>query len=347
MTGRSSAIPAAPPGKAGQSPEDMLDSMRRRIDALGLNLSGLTVVTEAATGAYACTPVIAALAGARRVHAVARDTARHGTFDEAAAATLALAARAGVVERLSVARGVTPEIWASCDILTNSGHLRPITRDVVALLPRRAVIALMYEAWEFRGADIDLAACRERNIPVAAVNERHHDVAVFPFLGPLCARQLRDAGVTVRGGRIALLCDNPFAPFIRVGLEQAGAVATVYPHVGALPPAARDAAWDAVVVALDPGRGPALGDAELKHLAEVAPGVPVAQFWGDIDRDRARQCSVGPVWPKDAPGRGHMGILLNALGHEPIVRLQAGGLRAAEWIFRGGKPSEEGVAHLL
>ena len=64
----------------------MLDSMRTRIEALGLDLDGLEVVTEAATGAYACTAVIAALAGAR-VTAMARDTARHGSAEDAFVAT--------------------------------------------------------------------------------------------------------------------------------------------------------------------------------------------------------------------------------------------------------------------
>ena len=51
--------------------------------------------------------------------------------------------------------------------------------------------------------------------------------------------------------------------------------------------------------------------------------------------------------PATPPGPGHMGILLNALGHEPIVRLQTGGLKAAEVVLRGGDPSSESVAELL
>ncbi|MGN6582731.1 MAG: hypothetical protein ACTHJV_03400, partial [Rhizobiaceae bacterium] len=56
---------------AGDVPQTMLESIERRIRILDLDLAGLTVVTEAATGAYASTAVIAALAGAR-VHACAR-----------------------------------------------------------------------------------------------------------------------------------------------------------------------------------------------------------------------------------------------------------------------------------
>jgi hypothetical protein len=47
------------------------------IDRLELDLSGKVVLTEAATGAYIVTPVIAALAGAE-VYAFTKDT-RYGT----------------------------------------------------------------------------------------------------------------------------------------------------------------------------------------------------------------------------------------------------------------------------
>ena len=42
-----------------------------------------------------------------------------------------------------------------------------------------------------------------------------------------------------------------------------------------------------------------------------------------------------------------MGILLSSLGHEPIVRLQAGGLRAAEVIARGVAEMPGGIAQCV
>ena len=122
---------------------DMLDSAGQRIALLGLDLSGLTVITEAATGYYASTAVIAALAGARRVFSLARGTAHHGSAQEAAAATLSLAGKAGVKDRVVVIERIEDAHLAVCDILTNTGHLRPITRAVIERLPARAVI------WEF------------------------------------------------------------------------------------------------------------------------------------------------------------------------------------------------------
>ncbi|SHJ27482.1 hypothetical protein [Wenxinia saemankumensis] len=323
----------------------MIESMGRRIDALRLDLRGLNVVTEAATGSYACTAVLAALAGAR-VDATARAT-RHGTFEDAARATLDLARAAGVADRITIGRRIAPETLAACDILTNSGHLRPITAATISLLPARAVIALMFEAWEFRATDLDLEACRARAIPVAAVNERHPDVGVFPFLGPLLAAMLRDAGLALSGARVALVCDNPFRPFLERGLIEAGARPRTVDRIDRVagPPDAE--APDAVVVALDPARSPPLDETALRRLAAPAPGALLAQFWGDIDREAARRAWPGPVWPPAAPAPGHMAVLLSDLGHEPMVRLQAGGLRAAELVRCGAALPADGIAELL
>ena len=326
--------------ESSNAPDPMLESIERRIDILGIDLGGFEIVTEAATGAYASTAVIAALAGAY-VHACARDTHVHGSADEAIEATRQLARRAGVEGRISFSLGVPPGALRSCDILTNSGRIRPITEGMIDLLPGKAVIALMFEAWEFRGTDLDLAACRERGIRVAAVNERHGDVAVFPFLGPLCVCLLRDAGMRVAGKRIAVICDNPFADFLVQGLADAGAEALLFESPSRL----AAGPWDAVVMALLPQEEP-LGFGPLENVARKAPDALVAQFWGDIDRTAAAALGLR-VCPQFEPGRGHMGILLNRLGHEPIVRLQAGSLKAAEIVRRGGFLPPGGVASLL
>lgn len=320
---------------------DTLQSMRERIAALDLDLTGLTIVTEAATGAYACTAGLAAMAGARRIYALARDTARHGTAADAAAATLALAAEAGAEKVVTIIDWLEPEMLHNCDIITNSGHLRPIDGAMIEKLPARAVVALMFEAWEFRDADLDLIACRRRGIRVAAVNERHPDVAVFPFLGPLCVNLLQAGGMTVQGSDVAILCDNPFAPFIERGLRAEGAVAQVFDGIEEV----TEGGWDALVLAggLDM---PKSGRHELRRLARKMPGALIAQFWGALDRPAAFDLGFS-VCPAEVPLPGHMGILLNVLGDEPIIRLQAGGLRAATAVIRGEPLTEGGIAELL
>ncbi len=299
-------MPSIATYRAADADTALLASIERRLAILRLNLQGLTVVTEAATGAYACAATLAALAGAR-TRVFARPS-RHGTAADAVEATQRLARRAGVSDRIEPIGTLEADALADCDILTNSGHVRPITAGMIAALPQRAVIALMFETWEFREADLDLAACRARGIRVAGVNERHPDVAVFPFLGPLCLKLLEDGGVAPHGGRVAVICDNPFEPFLRAGLVAAGATPVSF--------------------------------------SAHAPGAPIAQFWGDLDRDASRRLRLR-ILPDRAPAPGHMGILLTAIGAEPIVRLQCGGLKAAELVLRGESLPAGGVAELL
>jgi hypothetical protein len=188
----------------------------------------------------------------------------------------------------------------------------------------------MFEAWELREGDIDMAACRARGIPVVGVNERHVTIDVFAYLGPLCVHALHAAGLPVYGNRVALLCDNHFAPSMRQALAGAGAEVACYADAETLP----SAEWDCVVVALRPGPEPRIDAAAAAGLARKAPGATLLQFWGDIDRDALRAQGLH-AWPPHPPQRGHMAVLLSDIGPDAVVRLQAGGLRAAEWVRRG------------
>src|SRR5262249_13151350 len=90
-----SAVGAAVDRRPGLDEKRLTRLIHRAIERCALNLGGLTVLTEAASGAYVVTPVLAALAGADRVFAITRST-RYGSVEEIRESTLALARRAGV-----------------------------------------------------------------------------------------------------------------------------------------------------------------------------------------------------------------------------------------------------------
>lgn len=303
--------------------------MAAAIDRCGLDLGGRTILTEAANGAYVVTPVLAAMAGAD-VFALAAGTA-YASADEIEHVTAGLAKVAGVADRIQLIYSKADSCVCAADIVTNSGQVRPIDAQMVDRMKPSAVICLMYESWEFRPSDVDLEACRARNIPVAGTNETHPDVDVFSFLGPMAVKQIQDAGVAVRGSRILVLCDNHFAPFIIQDLKASGADVV---HASRLTAEPLVPHCDAVLLALQPREGPVLTAADAGLLAAHAPGVVLVQYWGDADRAALAAADVA-VWPKEPPGPGHMGILPSALGPDPIVRLQAGGLKVGEILARG------------
>lgn len=325
--------------RPGLNSQRLVRLIQQAIELCELQLDNLTVLTEAATGAYAVTPVIAAMAGAKKVFAIARSS-RYGTLEQVKAQTLVLAELAKVSDRLEFLTEKTADIIAQADIITNSGHVRPINAEMIAQMKPTAVIGLMYEAWEFRPEDVDLIACRQRDIKVAGVNERHPGVDVFSFLGIMAAKLLLDAGVSVYTSNILLLCDNPFSSFIERGLVNAGASVDTVDSIAAAP---IDKTYDALLVALQPRPEPVLSATDAAAIAKYWPGALVAQYWGDIERSAFAFHNI-PLCPEVEPKPGHMGILPSAVGPEPIIRLQTGGLKAAEVSWRQSlQPSNSGM----
>lgn len=339
-TGRSEMKISRP----GLRPERLSNLMRAAVRRCRLDLSGMVVLTEAASDAWVVTPVLAALAGAKKVFAVARSSC-YGTIEEIERETTGLARMAAVSERIEIISEKRADIVAQADIVTNSGHVRPIDAGMVRCMKPTAVIPLMFEAWEFRSGDVDIEACRRLDIPVAGTNERHPAVDVFSYLGIMAVKMLLDAGIAVHGSRVLVWCDNFFRPFLVKGLTVAGAVVE---SVEKLEDGAEALGADAILVALRPKAQPVVGRREAAVIGPRYPTAVVAQFWGDMDR-RALACQGVPFWPLEPPPPGHQGILLSSLGPEPIIRLQSGGLKVGEVMARArishaGRPASHDAA---
>jgi hypothetical protein len=303
--------------------------MSAAIDRCQLDLSGLTVLTEAASGPYVVTPVLAAMAGAD-VRALAASTS-YATATQLAAVTTELAALANVASKIEIIHDRAAADISAADIVTNSGQVRPIDSGLIAQMKPGCVIPLMYESWEYRSSDLDLEACRKHGILVAGTNEQHPAVDVFSYLGQLAIKQLHDAGIAVRGSRITLLCDNSFGPYIERELRNNEALVTT---VTALTPEVLAPYCDAVIVAMRPVEEFVLTAADAALIAATAPDTVVVQYWGDVDRDAIAQAAL-EIWPSAAPKPGHMGVLPSAVGPEAVVRLQSGGLKVGEVLARG------------
>ena len=306
-----------------------------------LDLSGVTVLTEAASGAYLVTPVLAAMAGAKKTYALAKPS-RYGSLKSVIENTRQLASLAGVTEGLEIITEKSESVVRESDLITNSGHVRPIDKKTVGWMKQGAVIPLMYEAWEFRPSDVDIEACREKGIAVAGTNECHPAVNVFSYLGIIAVKMLLDSGIAVYDNSILLLCDNAFEPFIRDGLAGAGAHVTLGRTLDDADP---QISYDGILVALTPRGNFLLTDQDAGKIARRWPDAVIAQYWGDIDRGSFADVGLHLV-PQEAPGTGHMGVSLGTVGPEPVVRLQTGGLKGGEVLLRSmrqGASAEQAV----
>lgn len=169
-----------PAGKFIMS-ELMIRKIRKSIEKFDLDLHGTSVLTEAATGNFVVTSVIAALAGAD-VWAYTKAT-RYGTIDEVTRQTLDLASQAGVDGKIKIIDSLDEVPWAKINIVTNCGHLRPIDSAFIARLSSHCVIPLMWEPWEYRAEELDLEACCSKGIKVYGTDESDPRLLTMEYIG--------------------------------------------------------------------------------------------------------------------------------------------------------------------
>jgi len=181
--------------------------IKKAILKFGLNLEGLTIFTEAATGNYLYTPLVAALAGARQVFAVTADS-RYGRKEDVKELTMIEAKELGVDNAIIVLFEKDKNCLGKSDIITNSGFVRPITNEMASYMKPTTVIPLMWESWEFRAQDLDLEACREKGVLVLGTNERHPLLNLFRSLGFLVCKLLFEKGFEVYKDKLLLLASG-------------------------------------------------------------------------------------------------------------------------------------------
>jgi hypothetical protein len=330
----------------------LIDKLVRQVKALQLNLKGRSVLTEAATGAYVVTPVLAAIAGAK-VYAYSKTT-RYGKLEEVFSGTRELADsfREFPLDIHYIDK-INPEIIAQADIITNSGHLRPLNADLLSHAKDDLVIPLMYEAWEWREADMDIQYIRKRGFKVGATNERHPDVDVFNYLGDMALKLIFDAGITPYKNKFILLCNNDFGPFIaRVLARICDGLAVIDKYenrdlydlsridwIGGfpdfrLPPVYKNA--EAVIFTAYPFDQAWIGENTAVSPEQILSQLSdpfILRYAGDLDENVLKNKGI-----RFFPGHvfsGHMGILPSAIGYDPIIRLQSGGLKAGEAMLSG------------
>jgi hypothetical protein len=328
------------------------------IDRYGLDLRGLTVYTEAAAGAYAWNAVLAAVAGAR-VLAETRDSS-YASAQDAAARVMAIAEAEGVSDRLQIAVGRRREWLAAADIVTNSGFVRPIDRALIEVLKPTAVVPLMWETWEWREGELDLAACRDAGILVLGTDETSAQCDMRPFISLLALKLLLSLGFD--GGTVLLLASDDL-----LGRSVARALAAnAVSYTWASPNGHADVSYAALASALA-GRGPAIdhvivaehtcadrlvGPGALLDPAALPPRLKGASFGvmaGHVDE--ASLVAAGTTFfPSHIAPFGYMSYQPYALGRRPVLTLFGAGLRVGQAMararLRGLDPAEAAAVAL-
>ncbi len=324
--------------------------MREAIGKFALSLKGLEVLTEAATGYFMLTPIIAAAARAVKVYALTKDS-QYGKATDVRDATMDLARHFGVERGIQViSSSDAPEI-AKADIITNLGHVRPLNRSFLSRLKKTAVIPLMYEAWEWRPEDLDLAECRRMGIPVLATNEEHERLQTMRFVGHLSLKLLFELRIEIFGSRIVVLGSGKFGSAVAKSLRDGGSsvnyMVTESPDVlkkKEVLEALRHC--DGVVVAEHVCReqliGPS-GPISGKDLRTLNPSLVLAHIAGNVDQEDIRSSGIR-YRPEVFARPGYMSVTTAYLGPRPGIDLHTAGLKIGEIMARarlGGEDRSE------
>ncbi len=302
-----------------------------------LQLNGLRVLTEAASGAYASTPLIAALAGAAEVVAITRNS-RWGSVDEVVSNCQRLSRAAGVQERISYVTEHSDDRIKGCHLVTNLGFVRPIDRSLIAKIHPVGSVALMWEPWEYRENEIDLNSLREFDIPIIGTNESHPWVRTLDYLGPTVGRLLLDAEIEVAGSRILLVGADPFGAAVEAWLRSCGAEVLRADLRSwsdlASEAAEKELAFDALVLVEHKNPDPIASDGQKAGLLALARwGAPLIHVCGAVDRSVVNGLGVSMIPDVDVPF-GFMAVTTAHAGARPVVDLHAAGLKSAELVVR-------------
>lgn len=309
--------------------------MEKTIKGLKLDLTGMTVLTEAASGNYVVTSIMAALANARQVFAVAADSI-YGEAKDVEKFTLEFSEFCGVRNQLAILTEKLPEAIGQADVVTNLGFVRPIDVSFVATMKDTAVIPLMCEAWEFRPGDVNLEACRERGIPVMATNEHYPGGDIFSFSGNLCIKMLLEMEIEVRDCKVVIVSTDKFGEVIEEALMAMGSEVYLVRELRTKTSRSFLRKADAVVIADYRSAETFIGSEghiRAEDFFEMSPGISVVQFAGKVNVKELENLGI-PYFPRHEVGSHRMGLTFGDLGPKAVVSLHGAGLKVGEILAR-------------
>ena len=313
-------------------------------DKFRLDLSGLTLFTECASGYYAYTPMIAGLAGAKKIYAIAKDS-EYGKKTDLRDDLLKLAREYGIDEKIEVVFSKKTRHLGEADIITNTRSVRPIDKKTVSCLKPTAVIPLMYETWEFRPQDVDMAECRKREIALLGTDEEHPDVSIYPALGYIAFKLMLDAGLEIFDNKILLMGSGKngrsvFEHFKTNGLDfkwftldkDAGKESREYTiEPKSLKIYLKDA--DCIFVVEHLYRDELIGRKGFIKPVDIKPFTKVVHFCGKMNENDLISSGVD-YYPRRFAPPGYVSVGADYLGAKFVLKLLTAGLKVGEVMAR-------------
>jgi hypothetical protein len=275
-------------------------------------------------------PIIAALTGAKEVIVCVKDT-KYGKADGIIKSCKLLIKSMSINTTITFRKNeVEIQDLKRADVVTNSGMLRPLNREKIRYMKSSAIIPLMYEKWELRTSDIDIAAANEFGIKVAGTSETANQCKVFQYVGPLTLKLCLEAGYEVLDNKIVLWSSDAFGDEIENYFSNCGANVIRPRTISDLYEQCRSGTE--ILILADYHETRDLNDfsyIDFKYINELNPLLGLIHLFGDINFDLFSQ--IFPiVYPKKDGYASTMSQTLAYVGPTPFVKLMAAGFKVTE-----------------
>lgn len=321
------------------SQENIDKKILKALSKFNPDLTGKCVLTEAASGNFASTSVIAALAGAE-VFAYTKNS-RYATVAGVRKQVNHLATQLGVERKLNIIETLDDVDFSKIDVVTNNGFLRPINAAFIDRLSPKCVIPLMWEPWEYRSSDLDIEACRAKCIKVYGTNETDYRLRTMEYIGYVLMKILLNNGCSPFSARLlALGCEHFVEPSVSV-LRNSGynvdAITDYSEKIDKLDN------YD-VILLLEHERNIPLigGEGTFLKAANLPGSTIILHICGNINVNSLERFKVIP--DKPAPF-GHMSFSTDYADSQSVVDLHTAGLKVAEGMLEANKLGLFGSAY--
>lgn len=324
--------------------------MKQKIDKLiekyQLDLKDLIILTESASGPYIFNPFIAIAAGANKVICKAKNTS-FGSFEEVKSNTLNIAKEMNCLDRIIVKEDFDDVDYQHTDIMTNSGHLRPITKDQIKKLKKTAVIPLMWETWEFHDGYLDIEACKQNEILVMGTNESCPPCDMRNYGAAFGLKLLFETGLEISGNQIVLLgSTETLCVPIKNAIENLGGKVTWFTSILTLGDRNYSMLKDYIIENAKKIDGILFAEhlfpeelmnnafgVSFGELHALNPNIKIAISCGNINIDSLVNSKLH-YYPKKIEPFGYMTYQSYHLGALPVMDLFAAGLKVGEAMAR-------------
>jgi len=314
--------------------------IKTAVKKFNLNLEGLTVFTEAATGNYLYTPIIAGLAGAKKVYAFTQDL-KYASKEDVRNQSLEEAYDLDIFYKLDVIFSKEKECIHKSDIITNSGFVRPITKEMISFMKPTAVIPLMRSGDEVRNEELDFQACKEKGIVVLGTDETNPQLNLLESSGFKICKILFERGFSVFGDKILLVgsgvvCEYPMLFFKRnnilvhqVELDTISEKrrTLILENLGFYDVIVINEMYNNVDILSDKGFIP------VKLLKKKNPYIQIIHLTGNINKEDILREGLS-LYPEDIAPFGYMSISSDYLGLRCTTLLTVASLKVAEVAVR-------------